>query len=151
MSLALPSTRDSPLLRTSHTRASSTHWTRLQKQLSTPTPEGFLPNLTPLDDPSWSKATPSELAAAAAAAQSHLVIFIADDQTLSDTGAEAGYPILVVEADPERLEEEARTFRCVARELWSVENNLSLCNMNWEEFEAVLQDGVFVGFGQPAR
>ncbi|MFD7408547.1 DUF6924 domain-containing protein [Streptomyces sp. NPDC059866] len=35
----------------------------------------------------------------------------------------------------------------VASKLWSVENNVSLANMDWEEFvDAAEADGVFRGF-----
>lgn len=40
------------------------------------------------------------------------------------------HPIQVVDLSPD-----ARTaFRCAARELWGVDNNLSIANMDWEEF-----------------
>jgi len=39
------------------------------------------------------------------------------------------------------------SFRVPPNELWSVENNLSLANMDFEEFaEAVDTDGVYRGF-----
>jgi hypothetical protein len=45
------------------------------------------------------------------------------------------------------LDEPGRTFRVVPSELWAVENNLSLSNMDFEEFaEAVDGDGVFRAF-----
>ena len=38
-------------------------------------------------------------------------------------------------------------FRCIPAELWSIENNLNIANMDWEEFaEAVGADGIFRGF-----
>jgi hypothetical protein len=38
-------------------------------------------------------------------------------------------------------------FRVVPQEMWAVENNLSLGNMDFKEFaDAVGQDGVFRGF-----
>jgi hypothetical protein len=40
-----------------------------------------------------------------------------------------------------------RSFRVVPAQLWSVQANLSLANMDWEEFaDAVDDDGVFRGF-----
>jgi hypothetical protein len=43
--------------------------------------------------------------------------------------------------------EPGRSFRVVPQEMWSVENNLSLANMGFEEFaDAVDDDGVFRGF-----
>ncbi|MFK4804121.1 DUF6924 domain-containing protein [Streptomyces sp. MPA0124] len=43
--------------------------------------------------------------------------------------------------------ERGRCVRVVAAELWSIENNLSEANMDFEEFAgAVDDDGVFRGF-----
>jgi len=37
--------------------------------------------------------------------------------------------------------------RVVPSELWGIENNLSLANMDWEEFAgSVAADGIFRGF-----
>ncbi|MET8627377.1 hypothetical protein ABZW30_27105 [Kitasatospora sp. NPDC004669] len=53
------------------------------------------------------------------------------------------YPLLVVR----RHEERGQMFRVVATELHSVENNLSIANMDFAEFaDKVDEDGVFRGF-----
>jgi hypothetical protein len=40
-------------------------------------------------------------------------------------------------------------FRCIPSELWSVDNNLNIANMDWEDFAGSTgEDGVFRGFGQ---
>lgn len=45
------------------------------------------------------------------------------------------------------LLENRASFRCVPDELWGVENNLNIANMNWEEFaDKADEDGVFHGF-----
>ena len=51
-------------------------------------------------------------------------------------------PVLCLDASaPER------TIRVIPSELWSVENNLSLANMDFEEFAAAAgTEGVFRGF-----
>lgn len=65
--------------------------------------------------------------------------FIVDGIALSDPD----HPILVV--DLER--NSGRTFRVIPSEMWSVENNLSLGNMDFGEFaNAVDEGGVFRGF-----
>ena len=44
-------------------------------------------------------------------------------------------------------DEPGRTFRVIPSEMWSVENNLSIANMDFAEFaDAVDEDGVFRGF-----
>jgi hypothetical protein len=81
------------------------------------------------------------------------LLFIAD----SITFASPEHPILVVDLDDKVLsvaefpEITDRTpFRCIPSELWSVENNLNIGNMDWEEFaREVGHDGVFRGFEPP--
>ena len=56
--------------------------------------------------------------------------------------SEADHPILVVDLVGER----GRNFRCAAAALWGVENNLSIANMDWEDFaDNVDADGVHRG------
>jgi hypothetical protein len=53
------------------------------------------------------------------------------------------HPILVIDL----LNEPGRTFRVIPSEMWGVENNLSIANMDFAEFaDFVDQDGVFRGF-----
>jgi len=66
-------------------------------------------------------------------------IFLVDHETLS----RPDHPILVVDL----YHEPGRSFRVIPSSMWSVQNNLSLANMDWEEFaESVDEDGVFRGF-----
>jgi hypothetical protein len=38
-------------------------------------------------------------------------------------------------------------FRCIPPELWGIDNNLNIANMDWAEFaDAVDENGVFRGF-----
>jgi hypothetical protein len=66
------------------------------------------------------------------------VLFIADR-----VATEGDFPILVIDLSPE-----ARSpFRCIARELWGVDNNLNLADMEWDEFASSTgSDGVVRGF-----
>ncbi|MGF1568782.1 MAG: hypothetical protein ACFCVD_12050 [Nodosilinea sp.] len=44
-------------------------------------------------------------------------------------------------------DEPGRTFRVIPREMWGVENNLSISNMDYYEFaDSTDADGVFRGF-----
>lgn len=66
-------------------------------------------------------------------------LFIADSTTLS----QAEHPILCVDLG----DVPGRSFRVIPSELWSVENNLSIANMDYEEFfESTDPDGIFRGF-----
>lgn len=104
--------------------------------------DGFRADAQPVSDPAFDGAD-WQAVRAAVPANSHgaMVLFIADRTALTS----AGYPLLVVGLDPESSEQ---PFRCIAAELWSVENNLNLANMDWADFTgAVGPDGVFRGFG----
>jgi hypothetical protein len=65
--------------------------------------------------------------------------FVVDHTTLTDPDR----PILVVDL----LIEPGRTFRVIPSEMWSVENNLSLANLDFADFvESADNDGIFRGF-----
>jgi hypothetical protein len=114
-------------------------------------PDGFQANVEPVSDLQWAGATwESVKAAAPVDDDGPSVLFIADNITV----ASPEHPILVVDLDDKILsvaefpEIAGRTpFRCIPSELWGVENNLSISNMDWEEFASeVGDDGVFRGF-----
>jgi len=74
-----------------------------------------------------------------------IVSFLADETTLTN----ADHPILAVwvlsssDEDPT----EQRPFRVAPFELWSVENNINLGNIDWEDFTSSVEgDDVFRGF-----
>ncbi|MDO5066257.1 MAG: hypothetical protein Q4D96_03135 [Propionibacteriaceae bacterium] len=103
-----------------------------------PTEEGFVADLEVLDHPGLREA-PWQLLRQQGAHHGHPVLFIADHRTQ----LEPGHPVLVVSLHPD---DQPPTFRCPAAELWSVENNLTLGNMDWEEFTGHTVDGVLRGF-----
>ena len=109
---------------------------------------GFRAYVEPVSDPQWADATWESLKSAFPAdARGPCVLFIAD----SITFASPDHPILVVDLDDKILSlaefpeiADRAPFRCIPSELWGVENNLSISNMDWEEFaDAVGGDGVF--------
>lgn len=66
-------------------------------------------------------------------------IFMVDKVTISNPE----HPVLVVDL----YAEVGRTFRVIPAEMWAVENNLSIANMDFAEFaNAVDEAGVFRGF-----
>lgn len=75
------------------------------------------------------------------AASEKSFVFLADSKTMTNPE----HPALVVDL----LHEPGRSFRVIPSEMWSVENNLSLCNMDWEDFADNLDDnGVYRGFDE---
>ena len=67
-------------------------------------------------------------------------MFIGDGKTLSSPDR----PIVVVDL----LDDGGKTpFRSIPSGIWSIDNNLNIANMDWEEFAgAADEDGIFRGF-----
>lgn len=98
-------------------------------------------NVTRVDDPSFAGLSPDELAERLPAGHDQVVLFVADQMTMVETD----HPILVVDL----FEERRPTLRIVPSQLQAVEGNLSLANMDWEEFAGALDaSGVFRGFSR---
>lgn len=113
-------------------------WESLVSAVRTPSEDGFLAAVEIVDDPAFDEMDAEALTTAQP--DPATVSFLADRTTLTD----ADHPILAVCTLPD---DESRPFRVVPAELWSVENNLNLSNMDWAEFASeVGPDGVFRGF-----
>jgi hypothetical protein len=94
-------------------------------------------NLHVVDDPDYRDATVRQLLNLAAGQSS--LLFIADNVTMS----RPDHPILVVDA----AMEPGRSFRALPSEAFGIESNLSIANMDREDFaQTVDDDGVFRGF-----
>lgn len=132
----LPSTAGTTVLRTDFSDPAA--WDRLQVTLATPTEEDFLAGVTFIDDPAYGDLTDQQVLECVPDDYTHAILVVADNVALAATEL----PLLVV--DPRRHD---RAIRVVATELWSIENNLSLANMDFEEFAANVDgDGIFRGF-----
>jgi hypothetical protein len=69
----------------------------------------------------------------------HTFLVVADALAMS----EADHPLLVIDL----LEDRGREFRALASQIPSIDNNLSLANMGFEEFADLIDEtGVFRGF-----
>ncbi len=134
----VPDTSDALVLRTDFSDESA--WRSIRAAFDVPSPiDGFLANLTCVEDRSFEAATVADLVAAAAAGQYRTFMFVADSVTMRD----ADHPVLVIDL----ADEPGRTFRVIPSEMWSVENNLSLANMDFDEFaDAIDAAGIFRGF-----
>ena len=92
-----------------------------------------------LSDSAYADAAPEQLHRAVAASSRHSFIFIVDRVALSHREL----PILVLDLH----EQPGRTFRVIPSEVWGVENNLCIGNMDFSEFaDALDPDGIFRGF-----
>lgn len=134
---ALPRTENSLLVRT--TFADEKAWIDALSVVLTENDDGFRAYVEVVDDPAWENADLERLREAARATENQAaVLFVVDHAAL-----EPDYPILVVDLD----EVCHQPFRCVAHELWGIDNNLNLANMDWEDFAGnVGPDSIFRGF-----
>ena len=120
--------------------ASDALWQAIVDAATRETPDGFAANLAVVDDPYWSGASAEAIFAWHARDKVRVVAFVFDAAAASDKEQRA---LLCIDlASKKKL----RTIRVLPKEVWSVENNLSLGNMEWRDFASALQGGVFVGF-----
>ncbi len=131
----LPTSENALLIRTDFSEQST--WQQLLAAVSEPE-DPFIFNMEIVDDRANSGATVEQLLAALPENYPHSFIVVADGTALS----QPDHPLLVVDL----LEERGRQFRAVATQVASIDNNLSIANMGFEEFAALVDEGgVFRG------
>lgn len=133
---SLPETRDAPVLRTDFSNDSA--WDALCEAIQQEGEEGFHAYVECVSDPEFANVSPGDLLAhARGTGRSYL--FVVDAQAITDDE----HPVLVLDLETEP----GRTFRVIPAEIWGVENNLTIANMDFREFaDAADEDGVFRGF-----
>ncbi|MFE8950377.1 DUF6924 domain-containing protein [Streptomyces sp. NPDC007856] len=115
-------------------------WQAVCTAITTPNEDEFLADLHIVDDPAYRDLTVDELASLAP--EDEYLLIVADRTALTAPGM----PLLVLQLDEEDAQEHGRDLRVVAEELWGIENNLRLANMDWWEFvDSADDDGVFLG------
>src|SRR5579859_4844520 len=115
--------------------ASDAGWREIVNAVTTPSEDGFLAQLAIVDDNRLGGETLDGIVTAISARAANAVLFIADQVTLRDPE----HPILCIALPPS-----GRQFRVIPGALWSVENNLSLANLDFEDFcEAAGPDGIY--------
>jgi hypothetical protein len=136
----LPSIEDSLLLRTDFSDDAA--WASLCEAVQQPNEDGFQAYVACIDDPAYDGLTVQQVMALAPTGEEcgeHSFAFVADKTTFDS----AERPVLVVDL----YDEPGRTFRVIPSEMWGVENNLSIANMDYCEFaDNTDPDGVFRGF-----
>lgn len=132
----LPKTENSLVLRTDF--ADALAWSDIWLEIQQPVGE-FRAYVECVSDPVYDGLQPKQLITASALGPYRAYVFIVDRTTFTHPE----HPILVLDLQSEP----GRTFRVIPPEMWAVENNLSLANMDFEEFaDAVDNDGIFRGF-----
>jgi len=136
--LTFPPGEESLLVRTDLSDPEA--WDEIMRLISEPEGEyGFQARVSFLSDPAYEGLTPAELLEVGRRGPYRSFLFFVDGETFASPDHHVG--VLDLQTEP------GRVFRVVPSEMWSVENNLSLANMDFAEFaDAVDTDGVFRGF-----
>jgi hypothetical protein len=116
-------------------------WTELRRLVEAPYEDGFRAYLAFVEDPSLTNKPLDELMALIDTAGYRSFFFVADQAAIQ--GPE--HAVLVVDL----VEQRGRTFRVIPSQMWAVENNLSIANMDLSEFaNSTDESGVFRGFSE---
>jgi hypothetical protein len=137
--MTLPSSNPyaTPVIRTDFSDDAA--WTEIADTITRPTPEGFGAVVTFLDDRAHRDLTPDELMALVPAGFPRSFLLVIDGSCVR----EAEHPVLVIDL----CREPGRQFRAVPSAVQSVENNLSISNMDFHEFaDSTDAGGIFRGF-----
>jgi len=134
---ALPVVGGSLLVRTDF--SDDVVWRQVSAEAGAENEDGFAAHVTPISDAAFDGAGWQAVRSAVPVhARGASVLFIADRATF----VSPDHPILVVD-----LRGHEPPFRCIPPCLWSVENNLNLANMDWNEFATALDaNATFRGF-----
>ncbi|MDT8912055.1 DUF6924 domain-containing protein [Amycolatopsis sp. PS_44_ISF1] len=144
MTTDLPVTPCVPVIRTDFSDPEA--WERLKAAIAWVTPDEFEANVSFVDDEAFTGLTAPDLLERLPDRDQHALLLIVDETTMRSPER----PILIVEldADPDldsdRPDERTtRSFRAVPHTVQNIENNLSIANMDWEDFaDDVDDDGV---------
>jgi hypothetical protein len=136
----LPKTANPLVIRTDFENQQA--WKAVCELIRAPVHEGsesFYAYVEFLEDSDYRNFTKEELLAIVPRDYDHSVLFVVDRAAI----ANPDFAILVVDL----YESRGRSFRAIPSKIQSIENNLSLANMDFEEFaEAIDKDGIFRGF-----
>lgn len=132
----LPNSPDSLVIRSDFSDESA--WAAICHEIETPV-GGFRAYVTFVDDLAFEGLSIEALTALGQRGQYRTFLFLVDRATV----ANPEHPVLVLDL----RHEPGRTFRVVPGEMWGVENNLSIANMDFSDFaDRTDADGVFRGF-----
>jgi hypothetical protein len=138
----LPETWSVPVVRANF--SNDRVWQRLKEEIASPTEEGFGADVEFVEDRALSGLSEVAIVTGYACTYPHRyrhpVLFVVDDVAISASE----HPLLVVNLN---AGVETEPFRTLSRQVQSIQNNLSLANMDFVDFaRSVGGDGVFRGF-----
>jgi hypothetical protein len=132
----LPETENPLVLRTDF--SNQTAWEAICQTIRQPV-TGFYAYVEFVDEAGYAALTKAQLLALIPDHYTHSFIIIADQIAIS----RPDHPLLIIDL----YERSGQEFRAIPSQVQAIENNLSIANMDFEEFaEAVDEDGVFRGF-----
>lgn len=118
--------------------SSDEKWEELKKMISTPV-DDMQANVDFLDDAEYDGLQADQLKGLLEEESEHEFIFLVDKETMENSDQ----PVLCVDV----FENPGDTFRVIPSQMWAVENNLSLMNMEYADFKNATDDqNVFRGF-----
>jgi len=133
---AIPETTNALVLRTDFSDDAA--WAEVCDHIREPSPDDFRANVDCVSDRAFEGLRQAEVPELLRPASRHTFLFLVDTRTITDPE----HPVVVVDL----YDEPGKSFRVIPSEIWGVENNLSLANMDFQEFaEAADRDGVFRG------
>jgi hypothetical protein len=135
---SIPQTKNALVIRTDFSDDEA--WQAIGEDVQAPTEDDeFVANVDLLDDPALRGLSKDQLLELLPEDYPHSFLMIVDEITVRDPEN----PLLIVDLYDDR----GREFRAVPSAVQSIENNLSISNMDFYEFaDAVDEDGVFRGF-----
>ncbi|WP_109485436.1 DUF6924 domain-containing protein [Occallatibacter savannae] len=136
----LPKTENSPVVRTDFDDDSA--WTRVRELIRQPISnefgDTFRAYVTFVDDPAFRDLSEQQLLERVPPDFGHSFLMVVDRAAMS----EPEFPVLIIDLYDGR----GRSFRAIPSQIQAIENNLSIANMDFEEFaDYVGEDGIFRG------
>lgn len=134
----IPDTENTPVLRTDFLDQPA--WEKIRSEIQKPVGIfRFIAYVDFIDDPEYANLTRDELLKRIPANYNHSFIIVVDHTALSNPE----HPLLVIDLFDDAHQE----FRALPSQIQGIENNLSIGNMDFEDFMTALgSDGVFRGF-----
>lgn len=134
----IPITTDVLVLRTDF--SDDNIWEEICSEIMTPNNDfGFLPNVEFCNETQYKNLTLEHLLSLLPASYPHWVIFLVDNETISNKE----HPVLSIDL----LKKTNKPFRVIPTEMWGIENNITIGNMDFIDFaNSTDDDGIFRGF-----
>lgn len=134
----LPDTKEPMVLRADY--SDDNKWKLIQEEVIKPNSEfGFVANVTFYENSFFDNLSLEEILSNLSKNYNHPMIFIADKLTFDEND----FPIICLDLN----EKPGQYFRVIPSEMWSIENNLSISNMDFQDFaNNVDENQIFRGF-----